>query len=243
MSAAKPLPIHESSPNPHPMRWNVTEYHNMKEHGVFRGQWVFLINGQILEQHHKHPTDPNPRPLRWNQEQYRLAGKLGAFDSRRVELVNGEIYEMSPINWPHVLGVRKTADTLRPVFNGVAWVSEQAPLAANGSDPQPDVAVILGRPEDYTDHPTAALLVVEVADTTLAYDTTTKAELYATASIADYWVLDIDNRRLLVFRDPASLPTGLGATAYRTQLTLNPADSVAPLAAPSSLVRVADLLP
>ena len=90
-------------------------------------------------------------------------------------------------------------------------------------------------------HPTTAALVIEVADTSLNYDITAKAELYATAGIADYCVLDVDGRRLFVFRDPAPVPDG--GSAYRTQLALGPADSVAPLAAPASPVRVTDLLP
>src|SRR5262245_35429159 len=141
MSAVVPPLKPDSSSVPQPVRWNVTEFHNMKEHGVFRGQWVHLIKGQIIEEHHHDPTDPSPRPLRWTRGQYDLLGKLGFLNNRRVELINGEIYEMSPINWPHVLGVRKSADVLRMGFNGVAWVSEQAPLAAGPSAPQPDVAV------------------------------------------------------------------------------------------------------
>ena len=86
-------------------------------------------------------------------------------------------------------------------------------------------------------------LVIEVSDTTLDSDTTVKAELYATAGIADYWVLDLNNRRLLIFRDPAPLPAGLGGTAYRTHLTLGPADAISPLAAPTVSFRVAELLP
>ena len=108
----------------------------------------------------------------------------------------------------------------------------------------PDSAVVPGSPRDYHGrHPTTAALVVEVADTTLTTDTTEKAERYVTAGVADYWVLDVDGRRLLVFRDPAPLPAGLGATAYRTCLALGPADTVAPLAAPNNPVAVADLLP
>ena len=84
--------------------------------------------------------------------------------------------------------------------------------------------------------------MIEVADTTLNTDTTDKAEQYATAGIADYWVLDLNGRRLLVFRDPAPLPAGLGATAYRKQQVLGPTDTVKPLAAPNSSIRVADLL-
>jgi hypothetical protein len=86
-------------------------------------------------------------------------------------------------------------------------------------------------------------LVVEVSDTTLFYDTTTKAELYATAGIEDYWVVDLENRQLLLFRDPVALPSGLGAPAYRTHLTLGPSDIVAPLHAPTALITVAAVLP
>src|SRR5207302_1740021 len=125
------------------------------------------------------------------------------------------------------------------------WVRGQLPLHVDEyNDPLPDFAVVPGSPRDYHGrHPTTAALVVEVADTTLATDTTEKAERYATAGVAEYWVLDLNGRRLLVFRDPAPLPATLGATAYRTQLVLGPADTVSPLAAPAAAVTVGDLLP
>lgn len=183
------------------------------------------------------------RPFRFTREQYHEMGVRGFFDGKRVELIFGEVVEMSPINWPHVVGCRKTAELLERIFAGVAWVGRADPVNLTHSDPQPDVAVFVGKFEDYTDHPTTALLIVEVADTTLAQDTTTKAELYATANIADYWVLDVTNRELHVFRDPVPLPAGLGATAYRTHLTLGPADRVSPLAAPNASILVGELLP
>jgi Uma2 family endonuclease len=183
------------------------------------------------------------RRFRFTREQYYRLGELGFFDGKRVERIRGEIVEMSPKNWPHVVASRKTADVLQAVFAGVGWVSRQDPISLPDSDPEPDVAVLAGRIEDYSDHPTTALLVVEVADTTLFDDTTEMAEVYAEAGIADYWVLDLNGRRLLVFRDPAPLPAGLGATAYRTQLTLGPADRVSPLAAPNAPILVGDLLP
>ena len=86
-------------------------------------------------------------------------------------------------------------------------------------------------------------MVVEVADTSLFIDTTTKAELYATAGVPDYWVLDVTNRQLHIFRDPLPLPAGLGTTAYRTHQTLNSTDTIAPLAAPNHIITVSDLLP
>lgn len=81
------------------------------------------------------------------------------------------------------------------------------------------------------------------SDTTYDTDVTEKAELYATAGIADYWVVDVDDRKLHVFRDPAPLPAGLGATAYRTRLAFDDTGIVAPLAAPTATVKVTDLLP
>jgi Uma2 family endonuclease len=182
-------------------------------------------------------------PFRFTRKQYHQLGDLGFFDGRRVELIFGEIIEMSPINWSHRVGCRKIADALEQAFAGVAWVDRAEPIDLNHSEPQPDVAVFAGRFEDYTDHPTTALLLVEVSDATLSKDLTTKAELYATAGIADYWVLDLNGRQLHVFRDPQPLPTGLGATAYRKHQILAPTESVTPLAAPTATIRVADLLP
>lgn len=179
--------------------------------------------------------------MRWTREQYSRLGELGVFNGQRVELIKGEILEMSPKGWPHVVGCRKTAEALEKAFAGIGWVARQEPLGTVDSEPEPDVSVLPGRFEDYTDHPTTALLIVEVADTSLDYDTTTKAELYATAGIGDYWVLDVVNARLLVFRDPQ--PIAAGGTAYRTHLSFTPTDSIAPVSASSNSIRVADLLP
>jgi Uma2 family endonuclease len=105
----------------------------------------------------------------------------------------------------------------------------------------PDLAVVAGKPGFHGTHPTTAALVVEVADTTLQTDVTEKAERYATGGIADYWVLDLNGRRLLVFRSPQPIPDG--GAAYRDQRILGASDSITPLAAPNSSIRVADLLP
>jgi Uma2 family endonuclease len=186
------------------------------------------------------PRD-KPVPVRWTRDEYHRLGETGLLAGRRVELIRGEIYEMSPISWRHALAKTRVVRVLDAVFEGTAWVQDQNPFQAGDSEPQPDAAVIPGRPEDYTDHPTTALLIVEVSDTTLDHDVTVKAELYATAGVPDYWVLDVDGRQLRVFRDPAPIPGG--GAACRTQRTYGPADAVAPLAAPAAPVQVADLLP
>jgi Uma2 family endonuclease len=181
------------------------------------------------------------RPFRFSREQYYRLGELDFFQGRRVERIHGEIVEMSPMGWNHFLATQLTADALRLIFHTTSWVSVQSPITLVDSDPEPDVAVYPGKPRDYTFHPSQALLVVEVAETSLAYDTTTKAELYATAGLADYWVLDLENRQLLVFRDPAPIPDG--GSAYRQRLTFTANDTVSPLAMPTATVRVLELLP
>lgn len=190
-----------------------------------------------------HTRAPGLRPFRWTVAEFHRFGDLGAFRGRRVKLIRGVLLEQGMMNPPHAIALEKTDAALRVAF-GAGWrFRVQMPLVLSlDTDPEPDFAVIRGTPGAVV-HPTTADLVVEVSDTTLDADITEMAELYATAGIADYWVLDLDGRRLLVFRDPVPLPQGLGATAYRTHLTLGPADAVSPLAHPAAVVRVADLLP
>ena len=193
------------------------------------------------------PPPVPSRPFRFTREQYYEMGRLGYFDHARVELLYGEIVEMSPMNWPHHIGIGLVSDALARAFATGFFIDVQQSFPISNSTlglaPQPDVAVMPGARRDYIDHPTVAALLVEVADTTLAYDTTTKAEMYATAGVPEYWVLNVENRQLHVFRDPAPLSAALAAVAYRTHLTLAPTDTVAPLGAPHASIPVSDLLP
>ncbi len=185
---------------------------------------------------------PRPgEPFRFTREQYHEMDRLGYFRDVRVQRIRGEIVVMSAVNWPHVAALRKSRLALEAAFAGIGWVNDRNPLPTPDSDPEPDLTVVPGRFEDYSDHPTSALLVVEISASSLFEDTTTMAEVYATAAAAEFWVVDVVNRRLLVFRDPRPLPPG--GVAYRSLSELGEADTVSPLAAPSAQLRVADLLP
>ncbi len=151
-------------------------------------------------------------------------------------LIDGVILEQGPMNPPHAITLGLVEEALRSAFGIGWWLRQQLPLIlGQDTDPEPDVAVVPGRPRDYTGHPTTADLLVEVADSSLDFDTNEKQLLYARAGIRDYWVVDVNGRRLLVYRDPQ-------AGDYSSQQTLGPADAVSPLAAPAARVRVADLL-
>jgi Uma2 family endonuclease len=105
--------------------------------------------------------------------------------------------------------------------------------------------VVVGSPDDYTDHPTPAdvRLVVEVSDTTLRLDRKVKAALYAEAGVPDYWIGNLRVRRLEVYRDPVPLPDPPGGYGYRSVTFYSEEESITPIAAPHAVIRVADLLP
>jgi Uma2 family endonuclease len=105
------------------------------------------------------------------------------------------------------------------------------------------LAVVPGSARDYTAHPQAALLVVEVGDATLIYDQRQKSGMYAAAGIADYWIVDLVNRRLEIHREPVVEDAAAGRFRYARITTHAPTESVSPLAATQAMIRVADLLP
>ncbi|MBY0460650.1 MAG: Uma2 family endonuclease [Gemmataceae bacterium] len=176
---------------------------------------------------------------------FHAVNATGVFAGRRPMLIHGVLLERGPMNPPHATAIELIVEALRAVFVSGWRLRAQLPLVlGQDTDPLPDISLVAGKPRDHAGtHPTTAALVVEVADTSLTDDMTKKAELYATANIPEYWIVDLNSRVLNVYRDPAPLPAGLGATAYQTHLTLGPADTVSPLAAPTSTVTVSDLLP
>lgn len=186
-----------------------------------------------------------PQPFRWNIAQYRELYKTGLFCNMKTMLIRGEVYAMTMPLPPHDTAMGLTDLWLRKVFSNGCHVRCQMGFDIGlDNDPGPDFAVVSGSVRDYSKKtPTSALLIVEVSDSTLTLDMTTKAELYATAGVPEYWIVDLVNNQLLVYRDPVPLPVGLGATAYRSYRAYGPDETVAPLAAPTSIVKVADLLP
>ena len=220
-----------------PRTWTPAEFAALVALPAFAGRPLALSGGTVVE----HRPD-GPRPLRFTRAEYEAI--YSRFCHRqRVRLIRGVLVQEPPMNPPHATALYKTTKALERAFPAGHVVRAQLPLNLDPfSRPHPDVAVAAGSFEDYAaEHPTTAVLVVEVADDTLFQDTTEQAELYASAGIADYWVVDIPNRRLRVFRDPAPIPDG--GAAYRDDRAYAPGETVAPLAAPAAAVPVADLLP
>jgi Uma2 family endonuclease len=190
------------------------------------------------------PALEEPRPRRWTLDEYYAMADAGLFLGQRAELVEGTIMVFSPQNWRHASSVDRAWEVLRRVLTAGFWVRMQLPLNLGPhSAPEPDISVVAGRRSDYTDHPTTALLLVEVSDTTLAYDRGPKASLYARIGIADYWIINLVDGRLEVLRDPVPDPSQPYGYRYQSVTLLTRADTVIPLAAPAVRIAVADLLP
>lgn len=224
---------------PQPLQWTPGEFDRMMRLGLLRGRDVSFADGVIYER----TPDGKAAPLRWAGEEYYLLGDAGLLDDVRVELVEGVIVEMSPINRPHMSAVLLTAKLLEHAFEPGHFVQTQGPLAlGEGGYPEPDVAVIPGSPRDYPDeHPGHAVLVVEVADTSVRYDRSVKAALYARAGIPEYWIVNLKSRQVEVYRLPET--SGSHPASYAHPAIYGEADEIAPLARPEARIRVADLLP
>jgi Uma2 family endonuclease len=185
----------------------------------------------------------SPRPIRWTCVEFHRFGDLGLFEGRRAFLIDGTLMEQGPMNPPHAMTVGLGQLALQTAFGPGWWVRVQLPMVLGQyTDPQPDLVVVPGNPRNYPTHPSTADLVVEVADTSLRFDTNEKRLLYAEAGIREYWVIDVNGRELIVFRDPQPTPNQSSRHDYAVTLTLKPTDRISPLAAPAAYIRVADLL-
>ena len=184
------------------------------------------------------PVSPDrpPRKL-WTRAECAALEATGLLDGQHLELIEGELINKMGKKLPHVIRLRWLMNWLQDAF-GMKLVYQESPIDVAPEDnptnePEPDIIVLKReltssstqpRPEDLH-------LVVEVADTTLRFDLRTKAALYARAGIAEYWVLDVTGKRLIVHRDPHD-------GVYSSILEYGGQESVAPLSAPHAEFRV-----
>ncbi|MGO9254759.1 MAG: Uma2 family endonuclease [Bryobacteraceae bacterium] len=176
---------------------------------------------------------------RWTRAECEQVSEL--LPEQHLELVEGKLIDKMGKNWRHVSSLVVLQAWLVGIFGLLRVVPEPsidvAPQDNPTSEPEPDLIVTKQDLQYYIDKgrpgPEDLQLVVEIADSSLRFDLTTKAALYARARIADYWVLDVAGRRMIVHRDPQ-------AEGYRTVTVFGAEDSVAPLAAPTAFLRIGD---
>jgi len=185
---------------------------------------------------------PDPPRKRWTRAQCDVLEASGLLDQESLELVEGELISKMGKKRRHVDSFTLLQEWLVRVF-GFRSVNVEAPIDVAPEDnptnePVPDLIVLRQNRSRFTSNPRAQdlLLVVEMADTSLNFDLTVKAALYARAGVSEYWILDVGGRRLLVHRNPRS-GTYADVAAYGEH------ESASPLAAPHAQFRVADAFP
>ena len=185
------------------------------------------------------------RSWRWTKAEYYRLGELGFFHGKRVELIEGRLMVQSPQNSLHAGAVRSITKLLVRLLPDEYLVSVQLPLdIGQTTEPEPDFAISEGDSQEFfAFHPTTAVLIIEVADSSLSYDRNRKGSLYARAGIADYWIVNLVDNRLEVYRDPIPDPTERYGHRYATHVDLVPPATISPLAFPGIVIPVASLLP
>jgi Uma2 family endonuclease len=188
------------------------------------------------------PLPLAPARKKWTRDECAALEASGLLNGEHLELVAGELISKMGKNRPHVNAFALMYLWLLEAF-GKKFVNAEAPIDVNPGDnpsnePEPDL-IVLNR--DFTNlvsgnpQPKDLNLVVEISDSTLSFDLRVKAPLYARAGIFEYWVLDVNGRRLFCHRDPAD-------GGYSSIVIYNEHEQVAPLAAPDHLFSAAQVL-
>ena len=186
------------------------------------------------------------RTRRWTRQEYDRLIELGVLhEDERIELLGGQMIVAEPKGSPHATAIALAAEAFRLAF-GPGWlVRLQDPVALDDeSEPEPDVVVVPGGPRNYSsEHPSRTALLVEVSESTLAFDRRYKGSLYARAGVADYWIVNLVDRVVEVHRAPVADPAARFGWRYADVQTFGEAVSISPLIRPDVTIAVADLLP
>jgi len=178
---------------------------------------------------------------RFSVDEYERMGEAGILgEDDRVELLDGEIVEMTPIGSRHAATVNRLNALFAGRLGNLAQIGIQNPIRLDDlSEPQPDLVLLRPRSDFYAASlptPEDILLLVEVADSSLRVDRQVKIPLYARAGIVEIWLIDLEQSRALVHRDPSE-------EGYGVVTEVQPDESLATLAFPEEAFTLKDMLP
>lgn len=181
-----------------------------------------------------------PTKYRFSIEEYHRMGEAGIFtEDDRVELWEGEIIAMAPIGNPHMVCVTGLQHAFEQRLGGRAVVFVQQPVRLPpDTEPEPDIAIVRPPLARYlAGHPTPedVLLIVEVSDTSLAYDRDTKIPRYGREGIPEAWLWDLGSAQVAVYREP-------GPNGYESVQTYGRGDTLTPLAFPDVRIAVDEVI-
>lgn len=175
---------------------------------------------------------------KWSLEDYHRMIEAGILNERHVELLKGEIVEMAPEGEPHAYSSHEAGEYLAVLLEGRASVRQAKPITLpNNSEPEPDLAIVQRLGREYRSHhpyPENIFWVIEYSQSSLAKDLETKSRVYAEVEIAEYWVVDLQQLQLVVFRSPQN-------GEYTSKITLV-GGTIQPLTFPDVVVSVSSVI-
>ena len=182
---------------------------------------------------------------RWKRAEYDRLVELGVFEGEPLELIGGQLVVAEPQYPYHASAIGAVEYAVRAALPSGWIVRTQAPISLDDeSEPEPDAVVVPGHPTDYRhEHPARPVLTIEVADSSVRFDREHKGSLYARAGLEEYWIVNLVDRVLEVYRDPAPDAAAVYGWRYREVAILVPPALVAPSAFPAIRIAVSDLLP
>lgn len=174
--------------------------------------------------------------LKWTVEDYHRLIENGVLDHKKVELLDGNVVTMPPESPLHTYVIHTGTDYLRETLKGLAQVRDSHPITLSQSEPEPDIAIVKPLGSEYKlRHPQSSDIfwIIEISSSTLIYDLNDKKQVYAEAGIPEYWVVDLNERRVFIFWEP-------NQNDYRNQELLA-ASIITPRAFPQLKLSVTEL--
>jgi Uma2 family endonuclease len=210
-------------------QWTSADYERMLAAGLF--EKIELLCGDVVI------TGAGVRPYRWTLDDYEQLIALGLLEGKHVELIQGEILIMASMGEPHALAIMQLNYALLPHFNPATGfhLRIQMPLAlpALTSEPEPDIAVVgLDTPTNEAGRPISASLLIEVAESSLVYDRDRKGPLYAAAGIQEYWLVNLPERCLEVYRQCMPDASSFSGWCYQERQSLREGGPSGPIGGP-----------
>jgi Uma2 family endonuclease len=180
-------------------------------------------------------------PKRWTKREYNAAAERGTFRGMHVYLYRGELIEMSSIGTLHFRGVKRLnywlTETFRPAFE----VRIQGPFELQDeSMPEPDGAVVTAEQDARRPHPNTAVMLFEVCDSSVELDREMAFD-YAASGVPEYWIINVRDREIEVYRTPVADPSSATGHRYADHRVFGAGQPVSPLARPEVSVAVAAL--